>query len=595
MTRIQDLGVALKLTLPIILIVVPILIGMTLFEANTLLDEHERQLDTLLDQDIKSAGESEEQLYTGLDNSIRSLGSILVELARDPLIAGDNDQLSRHSQLANEIGNVAYIDFLNPEGESLIFGSSPKPASSSRSPTPIYSGDRLIGFVEIGIDQSQLEAGIATILRSSELIAEQKAIAEVRRGEATQQIVVGALIAAIIVFVVVRLLVGRIVLRPLEEVVSALKTMERKRDYSERVPVASRDELGEMTESVNSALTFLDQQNDQLNDSVIALLEGAARISRDRDLGVKVPVTEDVTGPVADALNQLTTDTARVFGQVQLLATQVAEAANAVRGQGVKVSEVAEGERATIQATAETLAAAASTMVKIAETAQRSNQAAQEATTTTATALETVNTTVEGMRRIRDSIQETGKRIKRLGERSQEISGIVDIINNIAERTHVLALNASMQAAAAGEAGRGFAVVATEVQRLAESSRDATSQIAGLVKNIQIETADTMETMNQATSEVAEQSRLAEQAGEQMQRTRSTTAVLADSVIEIFNSSQVQAQTSNELLERIEAMRAGSEETSQQLVAQTEETGRLVEYSDGLVGAVQLFKVPKAA
>ncbi|MDQ1315589.1 MAG: twitching motility protein PilJ, partial [Pseudomonadota bacterium] len=162
----------------------------------------------------------------------------------------------------------------------------------------------------------------------------------------------------------------------------------------------------------------------------------------------------------------------------------------------------------------------------------------------------------------------------------------------IAERTHILALNASMHAASAGEAGRGFAVVAEEVQRLAENSRQATAQIATLVNNIQVETVDTVNTMNAAITQVVDGSRLAEQAGEQMKLTQEATAGLVESVRQIAASSQEQAQQSSGLLSRAEDIRKSSEHTSRELVEQSEQTGNLVEYAKALLGAVRVFKLP---
>jgi methyl-accepting chemotaxis protein len=211
---------------------------------------------------------------------------------------------------------------------------------------------------------------------------------------------------------------------------------------------------------------------------------------------------------------------------------------------------------------------------------------------TTQTALETVTNTVSGINNTRDTIRETEKRIKRLGERSQEISAVVNIINTIAERTHILALNASMHAASAGEAGRGFAVVADEVQRLAENSREATAQIATLVSNIQTETADTVNAMNAAISQVVDGSRLAEQAGEQMKRTQQSTSELVAAVQQIAANSHEQAQVSNALLKRAQQIQDSTRQTSQRLQEQTEQTDNLVEYARGLLSSVHVFKLP---
>jgi methyl-accepting chemotaxis protein len=206
-----------------------------------------------------------------------------------------------------------------------------------------------------------------------------------------------------------------------------------------------------------------------------------------------------------------------------------------------------------------------------------------------------VTATVTGISSTRDTIRETEKRIKRLGERSQEISGVVSLINSIAERTHILALNASMHAASAGEAGRGFAVVADEVQRLAENAREATTQIATLVSSIQSETQDTVSTMNSAITQVVEGSKLAEEAGRQMQVTQDTTAELVKSVQQISASSLRQAKLTNELQDYAKLIRESTAQTSQQLTEQGEQTRNLVGYADKLVESVNVFKLPSRA
>jgi methyl-accepting chemotaxis protein len=231
-------------------------------------------------------------------------------------------------------------------------------------------------------------------------------------------------------------------------------------------------------------------------------------------------------------------------------------------------------------------------MTQVAELAAASNRAAEQATTSTTTALGSVNETVRGMEGIRESIAESEKRIKRLGERSQEITGIVNLINTIAERTHVLALNASMQAAAAGDAGRGFAIVAEEVQRLAESSRQATQQIAQLVNNIQIETSDTINTVNKTISQVVTGSELATRSGQQMRETQQSTASLVELVKRITSSAQVQMKITTELRNRVHQIGASTEKTAAEILLQSEATADLSRSADRLVESVRVFKLP---
>jgi methyl-accepting chemotaxis protein len=199
------------------------------------------------------------------------------------------------------------------------------------------------------------------------------------------------------------------------------------------------------------------------------------------------------------------------------------------------------------------------------------------------------------MESIRETIAETEKRIKRLGERSQEISGIVNLINTISERTHVLALNASMQAAVAGEAGRGFAVVAEEVQRLAESSRLATQQISTLVSNIQLETNETISTVNRTIGQVVQGSEQAQKAGEQMRLTQEITGELAGQVRTIAEAQEEQKAMSILMLEAVKRLGQSNERTAQQIGTQAEETHALVESAQLLVESVSLFKLPQLA
>jgi methyl-accepting chemotaxis protein len=288
----------------------------------------------------------------------------------------------------------------------------------------------------------------------------------------------------------------------------------------------------------------------------------------------------------------MATETSKVLLNVRQVADEVEGASQHVKVQGDNVSKVAEAEREVVDSTMAELAAAAEAMNKIAEVAHSCNEIADQAIRSTDTALKTVNGTVDGIGDIRETIRETEKRIKRLGERAQEISSIVDLINNIAERTHVLALNASMQAAAAGDAGRGFSVVADEVQRLAESSRQATSQISALVKNIQVETNETIATMDKTIGQVVDGSQLAERAGEQMKDTQNTTSNLVQVVGQIAVASRQQAQISNDLRERASTIQLSTQETGRQLEEQTIQTERLVNFSKELIESVRVFKLP---
>ena len=366
-----------------------------------------------------------------------------------------------------------------------------------------------------------------------------------------------------------------------------------------RLNLNTKDELGELAQAFDNILDErlentkkAEKENDTLNDSIISLLNAVSDLSQ-RDLTIKVPVAEDVTGPVADAMNMMASETAKVLIEIQSVAEQVESAANTVSSQGTEVSDVATKERNIVQNTMSKLEDASSTMNEISKLAQKCNTIAATASSSTSEALQSVNNTATGMNDIRETISETEKRIKRLGERSQEITGVVEIINNIAERTHVLALNASMQAAAAGDAGRGFAVVADEVQRLAESSRQSTAEIQALVSNIQTETSETMTTMNKTITQVIEGTELAQRSGEQMLETQKTTQELATAVETIASRSLLQAKSSHAVRDQANEIVDSTNQTSKALRSQSEHTESLVDFSKRLLDSVRVFKLPQ--
>jgi len=370
-------------------------------------------------------------------------------------------------------------------------------------------------------------------------------------------------------------------------------------DNTIRVNPETFDELGLMGRQFDMMVdqrelvsASIQKENETLNASIINLLQAVAKLSQ-KDLTAKVPVSEDVTGLIADALNLLADETAKVLNRVVQLAGSVAQVSQSVKTQSDNVIQVALEEKREVEQSNIELNSASEAMLGVARLAVSCNEAAERAIKNTDKAQETVLDTVQGITTIRDTIRETEKRIKRLGERSQEIGGVVNLINNIAERTHILALNASMHAASAGEAGRGFAVVANEVQRLAENSREATSKIAALVNNIQVETADTVITMNEAIGQVVRGTDLAQQAGNEMRITRDTTADLVLLVQRIAADSNAQVVATQSLQKRAVEISKSTEETFDKLQEQGLQTEQLVGLSNDLVESVGVFTLPQ--
>lgn len=405
----------------------------------------------------------------------------------------------------------------------------------------------------------------------------------------------GLLFASILGYVIFRSIT-----KPIQTISNTVKKVADG-DYYARTEMAGRDELRQLGSAFDrllaekvSTLVEAEKSNEELNDSIISLLEAVSKLSQ-RDLTIKVPVTEDITGPVADSLNLFTAETAKVLKGVRVISEEVARATNLVKNQSETVIAVAIKEQTAVQHTTKELANAIHAMGHIADLAKSCNQEAENAIKTTHKAMETVDSSTQGMNNIRETIHKAEKRIKRLGERSQEISRAVNLINSISERTHILALNASMHAASAGEAGRGFAVVADEVQRLAENARDATSQISTLVSNIQVETVDTVDTMNNVITQVVEGTQLAERAGQEMRHTQNSTEDLVASVRQIATSTANQVVITQKLQVSANQILHSNKQTSEQLEKQTIQTKRLVDYAKGLLKAVQVFKLPGIA
>lgn len=385
---------------------------------------------------------------------------------------------------------------------------------------------------------------------------------------------------------------------PLVHILSVIRRINAGKTKA-RVGLKSNDELGTLGQAFNKLLDeridSLQQQsleNDQLNSSIIGLIKALSLISQ-KDLTVKVPVSSDITGIISDAVNMFTVETAKTLHLVSDISEQISDVSTSLHQQSEAVIAVADQERNQVILTSRALEVSSNAMNKIAVDAQSANELARSAINNTQEAMTTVSQTVNSIQDIRGTISETEKRIKRLGDRSQEITGIVNLINTIAERTHILALNASMHAASAGEAGKGFAVVAEEVQRLAEKAREATSEISAMVNNIRIETSDTVTTMNKLISQVAEGTKLAEKAGISMGATEVSTRELVEKVLLISQSSVNQADITNKVRNRAATIRRLTEQTEQNLVLQKQQTVRLKDFTEILVQRVNVFTLPE--
>ena len=368
-------------------------------------------------------------------------------------------------------------------------------------------------------------------------------------------------------------------------------------DSTARAQMSGADELSALGRSFDALLDerianleVKNTENENINNSAINLLQAVFALS-EKNLTARAEVSDDIVGTIASSVNQFADETAQTLAEVQQIASQVRGAARDAQKQGLVVEGAASRERTLLDSMGVTLGSASRQLIEVAALSNASGVAAARTAEATQAAQAAVDGTMRGMESLREVISETEKRFKRLGERSQEISTAVALVNTISERTHVLSLNASMQAATAGEAGRGFAVVAQEVQRLSDSSRQATAEIAKLVSNIQAETNETLITMNRLISDVVSQTELARRAGHEMGQTQVATGELVALVRQIASFSVQQQEMSQTLQQNVRGINEGTAQTSSAIALQTEATDTLVQFAQRLGEAVSQFKV----
>ena len=371
-------------------------------------------------------------------------------------------------------------------------------------------------------------------------------------------------------------------------------------DSAARTQMTGQNELGQLGRSFDAllddriaTLEAKTKENDEINNSAINLLQTVYALS-ERDLTARAEVSDDIVGTIASSVNQFAEEASTTLNEVQQIAAQVQSAATAAQQQGLVVQGAAKRERSLLDSMGVTLGSASRQLTEVAQLSSASGVVAARTSEATKAAQIAVEGSMRGMDSLRVVISETEKRFKRLGERSQEISSAVALVNTISERTHVLSLNASMQAATAGEAGRGFAVVAQEVQRLSDSSRQATGEIAKLVSNIQAETNETLITMNRLISDVVSQTELARRAGHEMTQTQNATNELVGLVRQIASFSEQQQEMSQTLQHNVQGMNDGTAQTSSAIALQTNATETLVKFAQRLNESVAQFKVKAA-
>jgi twitching motility protein PilJ len=302
-------------------------------------------------------------------------------------------------------------------------------------------------------------------------------------------------------------------------------------------------------------------------------------------------VSEDITGAIADSLNYTTEEFRKLVARITVAAEQMGKATKDAEAISGGLLDAAQTQAREIQGAGEAVQLMAQSIKEVDSSAAQSADVARRTLAATEQGARAVRNTISGMDDIREQIQETSKRIKRLGESSQEIGEIVDLISDITEQTNVLALNAAIQAASAGEAGRGFSVVAEEVQRLAERSAEATKQIGALVKTIQGDTHDAVAAMEKSTLGVVEGAKLSDEAGQSLREIERVSNELATLINSISTSTQVQADMASEVAHVMQDILKITVQTTEGTRLTANSIAQLTSLASDLRGSVAGFKL----
>ncbi|WP_297918453.1 methyl-accepting chemotaxis protein [Metallibacterium sp.] len=331
--------------------------------------------------------------------------------------------------------------------------------------------------------------------------------------------------------------------------------------------------------------------NQRNQEAILRLLDEMGSLA-EGDLTVRATVTEDITGAIADSVNFAVEALRSLVSTINETAVQVSAAAQETQATATHLAEAAEHQAQQITSASAAINEMAVSIDEVSKNSSESVEVALRSVQIAGKGAAVVRQTIAGMDAIRDQIQETSKRIKRLGESSQEIGSIVELINDIAEQTNILALNAAIQAASAGEAGRGFAVVADEVQRLAERSATATKRIETLVQAIQSDTNEAVNSMEQTTAEVVTGARRAEDAGAALGEIEKVSNDLADLIQNISEAARQQSAAATNISSTMNVIQEITSQTSTGASQTAESIGNLAQMAQDLRRSVADFKLP---
>ena len=439
--------------------------------------------------------------------------------------------------------------------------------------SPIAGGT--LGTVHVGLNMTLIKSNIRSIL----------------------MYIMGVGAGALVILSSVTMILSAIIINPVKDLMRVAESLGRG-DLSNKATVKTGDELGQLGDTLNQTIDRLQgliqtaSDRDKMQHQVMDLLS-VVSTAAEGDLTVKAEVTADALGSVADAFNLMIAGLMTLVTQASNVAVEIQRSTSEILHSAERMRLGAEQQASQIRNASEAVNTMSHITQQMAENAEAATQTSIKATQAAVKGGASVAETVKGMQRIRATVQSTGKKIKGLGERSLEIGAIIEVINEIATQTNLLALNAAIEAARAGEQGRGFAVVADEVRKLAERAARATKDITGLIKGIQVETSEAVTVMEEGTREVEEGTKLADQAGAALREIEQIVKQSANLMTDITRAAGDQVKSTEGVVHTMNNISQLTRETTHGVQETVTTISSLADLTKRLTDAIGRFKLGK--
>jgi methyl-accepting chemotaxis protein len=472
------------------------------------------------------------------------------------------------------------LQTINPLSPGVAWAALPATITSKGATVEVIDiaapiGNGTLGSVHVGLNMTLIKSKIRNILMN----------------------IMGVGIVALLLVSIGSLMLTTYTVSPVKDLMRVAEAVGRG-DLSTRSTVVSADEFGQLGSTLNQTIERLqglvqsETDRDKMQGQVINLLS-VVSTAAEGDLTAKAEVTADALGSVADAFNLMITGLTSLVTQASDVAVEVQRSTSEILRSSERMRTGASQQAAQIRNASEAVNAMSVTTQRMAENADAATQTSVKATQAAVKGGTAVTETIKGMQRIRATVQSTGKKIKGLGERSLEIGAIIEVINEIATQTNLLALNAAIEAARAGEQGRGFAVVADEVRKLAERAARSTKDITGLIKGIQVETSEAVTVMEEGTREVEEGTKLADQAGAALREIEQIVKQTASLMTDITRAAGDQVKSTESVVQTMGSISRLTQETTQGVQETVTTISKLADLTKRLTDAIGRFKVSK--